>query len=110
MRGKAWSPRAKARVDWVTQNTQRNPTRTVGVVLQGGSVRPGERPAVRHDPAGALCVHRAREQEALAELAAQLLQHGELRLGLDALGEHLLAERLAELEDGAHDLVAVALG
>src|SRR5207244_10754455 len=61
------------------------------------------------EAAGAVRAHGAREEEALAELAAELLEERQLRAGLDALGEHLLVERLAELEDGAHDLAAVAL-
>src|SRR3954468_2501800 len=47
--------------------------------------------------------HRAPEEEALAELAAQRAQQLQLLGGLDALGDHLHAQRAAKLEDHAQE-------
>src|SRR5260221_4479854 len=61
------------------------------------------------DAARALGIDRARQQEALAELATELLEERQLRAGLDPFGVDRLVERLGELEDRADDLVAFAL-
>ena len=45
----------------------------------------------------------AREVVALAEVAADLAQHVELRAGLDALGDDLEADGLGEADDQAHE-------
>jgi hypothetical protein len=47
--------------------------------------------------------HRPTEQEALAEVAAESLQLGADRLGLDPLGHHLDAELVGEVDGGADD-------
>src|SRR5690349_21665176 len=46
---------------------------------------------------------RRAEQEALADLAAELQEELALRLVLDPFGDHLHAERACEREDRAHD-------
>src|SRR6185295_11254232 len=52
---------------------------------------------------------RARKQEALARDAAELDELGDLRLVLDALGDRLEAECLAEHDDRARELRPVVL-
>src|SRR3712207_5322691 len=47
--------------------------------------------------------HRAREEEALRELAAKRREDRRLVLGLDALGNHVHAERTAHRDDGGDD-------
>ncbi len=47
---------------------------------------------------------RTTEQVALADGRAELLEQRQLRRGLDALGDHLLVQRAAERDHGAHDL------
>src|SRR5689334_20899091 len=60
---------------------------------------------------GAARRHRPAEQEALAELAAEIGQDLGLLAGLDALGDDHDAEIVAEPDDAAHQLeVALALG
>jgi len=49
-----------------------------------------------------------REEIALAAFAAQLDKLALLRFGLDALGNHALADRVAHGDDGAHHLLALA--
>src|SRR6476661_934187 len=63
----------------------------------------------RRDAARPRSVHGTGQEVALAELAAQLLEERELLAGLDAFGDHLLGERLPELEDRLHDLVPLAV-
>src|SRR5678816_115899 len=56
--------------------------------------RPGRERAGRHRP---------REQEALQLVAAERAQDLMLRLGLDALGDDLQADRVRQLDDAVDD-------
>src|SRR4051794_19834587 len=59
---------------------------------------------------GGLRVHRAREQEALAQVATQRAQRVPLLLVLDALGDHLERKRRAEADDGGRQAVLLRRG
>ena len=67
-------------------------------------------------PAEQLCElggrHGAREQEALREVAAELAQRGQLRLGLDALGHRDEAEGVRQADDVRRDrgIARIVLG
>src|ERR1035441_4469176 len=55
-------------------------------------------------------LHRVREVEALAQLAAEIAQTGELLVEFDALGYDLERERAAERHDGAGEIRRLAGG
>jgi hypothetical protein len=50
------------------------------------------------------------EQEALSQRAAEFAKCVELRLAFDSLSDYDYAERLAELDGGAYDCYAAAVG
>ncbi len=55
-------------------------------------------------------LHRVREVEALAELAAEVAQAAELLVEFDALGDDLERERAAERDDRAREVGGLARG
>src|SRR5512138_3259680 len=80
-----------------------SPPSGASLLMERGELRRGLGPG-GDEPAGVLRVQRAGEEVALAEFAAQLLQEEELRAGLDPFGVDVLAQGLAQLEDGLDDL------